>query len=79
MVCLHFLRSHAVADRVLCLNAEQEAWCKAVNVINTRLPSVVGLDVGQVSLFEVAVSEGDEPPDNGEEHPRADETQSEGK
>lgn len=72
-----YLRAHTVADRVLGLDAEEEAWCKAVDVVDARIPAALGLISGQVSLFEVAVSERNEPPDDGEEHPRADEAQAE--
>lgn len=77
MICLHFLRAHAVADRVLSFDAEKEARRERVNVVDAWIPSALSLISGQVSLFKVAMSECDEPPDDGEEHPRADEAQAE--
>lgn len=66
----YYLRAHTVADRMLCLNAEEEAWCKAVDIINAWTPATLGLSVGQMRLLQIAMSEGNQPPNDGEKEPR---------
>lgn len=70
MICLHYLRSYTVTDRVLCLYAEEEAWRKAVNVVNTRFPATFWLIIGQVWFLQIPVSKRNQPPDDGERKPR---------
>jgi hypothetical protein len=51
---------------MLCLNTEEKARCKIVQVMHTG-SEISGESVG---LLEVAVSEGDQEPDAGKDHPR---------
>lgn len=66
-----------VTDRVLGLDAEQEAAREREYVVHARRPVVLDLVGGQVALLEVAVAERDQPPDHGEAQPREDEAQAE--
>lgn len=66
-----------VTDRVLGLDAEQEAAREREYVVHARCPVVLDLVGRQVALLEVAVAERDQPPDHGEAQPREDEAQAE--
>lgn len=70
-------RTATVTDRVLSLDAEQEATGEREDVVDARRPVVLRLVRRQVTFLEVTVGERDQPPDHRESQPGEDEAQAE--
>lgn len=64
-----------VPDGVLSLDTEEEATGEAEDIVNARRPVVLHLNRRQVTLLEVTVREGDQPPDDREAQPGQQEAQ----